>query len=65
MGGNLCEKSHDQDVNWRDYRMAAVKAVSRNFIRGKVTRTLLNFKGAVAKKWTCRRDGIPQVGCLE
>ena len=56
VGGNLCEKSHDQDVDLRDYRMAAVKAVSRNFIRGKVTRTLLNFKGAVSKKWTVRWD---------
>ena len=50
VGGNLCEKSNDQDVDWRHYQMADVRVLRRNFMRGKVIRTLSNFKGAVAKK---------------
>ena len=53
------KKSNDHDGNWRDY----VRVVSRNFRRGKVTRTLLNFKGAIAKNGLA--DGVPQVCCLE
>ena len=59
VGGNLCEKSSDQDFNWRDYRMADV----RNYMRRKVTGTLLNLKGTVAKNGLA--DGVPQVCCLE
>ena len=33
VGGNLCGKSNDQDVNWRDSQMADVRVVNRKVTR--------------------------------